>query len=190
MSYNLETHFFLGSNAPGGFVSLYNKFVDSEKDKLNIIKGGPGCGKSTFMRRIADAAIANGLSVEKICCSGDPDSLDAIYIPYLRLGYVDGTAPHIMEPVFAGVTGTDGDGAQYTGGGIGEARERRVCNGNKAGRRKGRGDAERAASPMNCKNRKTCLLQKLRDRDLQKACFSAIFLHYMKCGGRPAAGGA
>lgn len=104
MSHNLDTHFFLGSNAPDGFFSLYDKFINPEKDRLNIIKGGPGCGKSTFMRSIAAAAASNKLKVEHIHCSGDPDSLDAIYIPTLRTGYVDGTAPHIMEPVYAGVT--------------------------------------------------------------------------------------
>lgn len=102
MSQNLDTHFFLGSNSGIGFYSLYDKFTDPEKDRLYILKGGPGCGKSTFMRRIAAAAQDEGLDVEYIHCSGDPDSLDAVYIPRLRIGYVDGTAPHVIEPVFAG----------------------------------------------------------------------------------------
>ena len=58
------------------------------------------------MRRIGAAAEAKGHAVEYILCSGDPDSLDGVYIPALGVGYADGTAPHILDPaVFA----ADGD---------------------------------------------------------------------------------
>lgn len=58
------------------------------------------------MRHIGEAAEKEGLEVEYILCSGDPDSLDGVYIPALRLGYADGTAPHILDPACfgAGVT--------------------------------------------------------------------------------------
>ena len=56
------------------------------------------------MRRIADAAEAKGLAVEHVLCSGDPDSLDGIYIPSLKTAYMDGTAPHIAD---AGLTAVD-----------------------------------------------------------------------------------
>jgi hypothetical protein len=97
------TKYFLGANTPGGFYSLYDGFVDTAvKDTLYIIKGGPGCGKSSFMNRIASELARAGKSVEYIHCSGDPDSLDAVYFPELRLGYVDGSAPHIIEPRYPG----------------------------------------------------------------------------------------
>lgn len=97
------TRFFLGANTPSGFYSLYDSFVDTAaKDTLYIIKGGPGCGKSSFMKRIASEAVRAGKSVEYIHCSGDPESLDAVYFPELHLGYVDGTAPHIIEPRYPG----------------------------------------------------------------------------------------
>ena len=92
------TRWFLGANSGNGFSSLYEGFCRGDGDFLRVIKGGPGCGKSTFMRRIGEAAEARGLEVEYILCSGDPDSLDGVYIPALRLGYADGTAPHIMDP--------------------------------------------------------------------------------------------
>ena len=50
------------------------------------------------MRRVAQAVEARGLTVEYIRCSGDPDSLDAIWIPALRAAIADATAPHVMEP--------------------------------------------------------------------------------------------
>ncbi len=96
---------FLGANAPKGFTSLYPEFTDPKRGKLYILKGGPGCGKSTFMRKIAEYAKSRGLTAEEIRCSGDPDSLDGVYIPAWRVGYVDGTAPHVIEPVCPG--GTD-----------------------------------------------------------------------------------
>ena len=96
---------FLGANAPKGFTSLYSEFTDPSRGRLNILKGGPGCGKSTFMGKVAEYAKNLGLSAEEIRCSGDPDSLDGVYIPAWRVGYVDGTAPHVIEPVCPG--GTD-----------------------------------------------------------------------------------
>ena len=65
---------FLGANSAEGFRSLYEDFCRSEGDFLRIIKGGPGCGKSSFMRHIGEAAEKKGLEVEYILCSGDPDS--------------------------------------------------------------------------------------------------------------------
>lgn len=99
------TSFFLGSNSESGFYSLYDHFCNAPSDMLHIIKGGPGTGKSTFMRRIGNAAIERGYNVEYILCSGDPDSLDGVYIPALHTGWVDGTAPHIIEPRLFGAAG-------------------------------------------------------------------------------------
>lgn len=106
--------FFLGANTPNGFYSLYDQFVSTQDgDFLYVIKGGPGCGKSSFMRRIAEAALDSGLDVEYILCSGDPDSLDGVYIPEKRIAYVDGTAPHILEPDCCGATGAYLDLSQH-----------------------------------------------------------------------------
>lgn len=93
---------FLGANAPGGFASLYSQLSDPDRGRLFILKGGPGSGKSTFMRAVSRAAKARGLAVEEILCSGDPDSLDAVCIPGWHLAYADGTAPHVLEPVCPG----------------------------------------------------------------------------------------
>lgn len=101
MEKKLGTQFFLGSNSAKGFYSLYDDFVDLENgDFLWAIKGGPGCGKSSFMRKIGEAAERAGLEVEYILCSGDPKSLDGIYIPARRTAYVDATAPHVIEATY------------------------------------------------------------------------------------------
>ena len=73
------TEYFLGSNSERGFFSLYSDMADtSAGDFIWLIKGGPGCGKSSFMRKIGAAAESAGFSVEYTRCSGDPDSLDAV----------------------------------------------------------------------------------------------------------------
>ena len=98
--------FFLGANSADGFYSLYGEFCRGERDYLSVIKGGPGTGKSSFMRKIGRRAEELGFDAEYVLCSGDPDSLDGVYIPDLHRGWVDGTAPHVSEP---GKFGVDGD---------------------------------------------------------------------------------
>lgn len=96
--------YFLGGNTSRGFYSLYNGFVPlSDGCFLWILKGTSGCGKSSFMRTIGERAEAAGLDVEYAYCSGDPASLDGVYIPALKTAYMDGTAPHVTDPHMAGV---------------------------------------------------------------------------------------
>lgn len=73
---------------------------------LYILKGGPGCGKSSFMRKIAERLEDANIAIEYVLCSGDPDSLDAIIAPTLGIAYVDGTSPHVIEPKFPAVNAT------------------------------------------------------------------------------------
>lgn len=96
--------FFLGCNSPRGFCSLYDSFQsDRALRRVWLIKGGPGCGKSTLMRRVAARMDEAGLAVEYVLCSGDPDSLDAIAVPALGCALCDATAPHVLEPKCPGV---------------------------------------------------------------------------------------
>ncbi len=89
--------YFLGANSPTGFNSLYDHLLPSEEARaIFILKGGPGCGKSTLMRKVGALAGEAGLETEYILCSGDPDSLDAIILPTLAVAIVDGTAPHVV----------------------------------------------------------------------------------------------
>ena len=95
------THFFLGANSGLGFQNLFTKFCESENFRdLIILKGGPGCGKSTMMRKVGEAMEARGEAVEYLHCSGDPQSLDGVYIPRIATAVLDGTSPHILEPSY------------------------------------------------------------------------------------------
>lgn len=106
--------YFLGSNSAYGFYSCYEHLASADNgDFLWVIKGGPGCGKSTFMKKIAREAEKQGFLVEYIYCSGDPDSLDGIYIPDLHTAYTDGTSPHVQEPQYPAVRGAYLDLGQF-----------------------------------------------------------------------------
>ena len=88
---------------PDGFISRFDQLMD-DKDlrRMIILKGGPGVGKSTFMRRLHAALTQNGSCSTLYFCSGDPDSLDAVAIPEHGLLILDGTAPHIVDPKIPG----------------------------------------------------------------------------------------
>mgnify|MGYP002867796410 CR=1 FL=1 len=104
---SITTRYFLGANSAHGFFSLYDGFAQPEDGVfLHVIKGGPGCGKSSFMKRIGHRAEKAGQDVEYISCSGDPDSLDGVWIPALGVAYADGTAPHVLDPAYPGGGGS------------------------------------------------------------------------------------
>lgn len=101
----LTTEFFLASSTTEGFFSVFKDLYNPDKDWFcYILKGGPGTGKSTIMKKINLKAIENGIKSELIHCSSDPDSLDAIILPELKIAVADGTAPHILEPIYPGVS--------------------------------------------------------------------------------------
>lgn len=94
LSMKNTAHIFLGANSAQGFYSLYDQLLSGHLDDLMIIKGGPGCGKSTFMRRVAEKLTEAERMPVYIHCSGDPDSLDGVIFPELHTALVDGTPPH------------------------------------------------------------------------------------------------
>lgn len=91
-------HLFPGGNTPQGFFSYYNYIIPADAARIFIMKGGPGTGKSTFMRRIGEAVLARGLDIEHHHCSSDNGSLDGLVIPALGVAFIDGTAPHVVDP--------------------------------------------------------------------------------------------
>lgn len=92
-------HMFPGGNTSKGFFSYYDYVLTQEKAKrIFILKGGPGVGKSTFMKKIAEGMCEKGFNAEYMHCSSDPDSLDGVVFPELNIAILDGTAPHIVDP--------------------------------------------------------------------------------------------
>lgn len=94
--------FFAAANSGRGFVSFYDEIFKSDGiERRYLIKGGPGTGKSTFMRRLSDEAEKRGMHVERYRCSSDPASLDGIIING-RVAVIDSTAPHSEEAELVG----------------------------------------------------------------------------------------
>ena len=91
---------FVCANGKDGFYSIQDEIINENAKRVYVIKGGPGTGKSTLMKKVAEAAGAR----ELIYCSSDPESLDGAV---LKDGTVifDGTAPHLAEPPVPGAAG-------------------------------------------------------------------------------------
>ena len=105
-----EDAFFLGAGTGNGFYSLFDELCDPDAgDRLCILKGGPGTGKSSLLKKLAAAADKKGVYCQRIWCASDPDSLDAVLLPGLRFSAADGTAPHVLEPAYPGVCETLAD---------------------------------------------------------------------------------
>lgn len=92
------------ANTCDGFYSLFPEIFSPDRlNKIYILKGGPGCGKSTLMKKVQKAAEEIGFETEIYYCSSDPDSLDGVIIPDLSVAVLDGTAPHVHEPKYPAV---------------------------------------------------------------------------------------
>ncbi|MGE5552890.1 MAG: PRK06851 family protein [Betaproteobacteria bacterium] len=102
----MERHVFPGGNTSLGFYSFYDYVAGPEIARIFVIKGGPGVGKSSFMRAIARQLTDQGLLVELHHCSADNNSLDGVVAPSLGVALLDGTAPHVVDPRYPGAVDT------------------------------------------------------------------------------------
>ena len=88
--------YFAASNTRNGFKSFFEECF-AKCERIFILKGSSGCGKSTFMRRIVGRAEQLGFTTDIIRCSSDPDSFDGVIIHGLNIAVADGTSPHVMD---------------------------------------------------------------------------------------------
>lgn len=93
---------FPGGNTSVGFYSYYDYIIEEDANRIFVVKGGPGVGKSSLMKNVANELLNNGYDVEFHHCSSDNNSIDGIVIPKLRVAMIDGTAPHIVDPKHPG----------------------------------------------------------------------------------------
>ncbi len=96
-----KADFFLGSISANGFAGYYKQAVkNADCGTPILIKGGPGCGKSTILKRLAAHIENNGAYAEHIHCAGDADSLDGVITSGGMFCAVDATEPHVIEPQY------------------------------------------------------------------------------------------
>lgn len=89
---------FPGANTSRGSYPLFQYIIPKNVNRIFCLKGGPGVGKSSLMKKIAKEFITKGYDVELHYCTSDPSSLDAIVIKKLGVVMLDATAPHIVDP--------------------------------------------------------------------------------------------
>ncbi len=94
-------NYFATANTAKGFINLFESNINT-LNKLFILKGGPGTGKSSLMKKIGLQLQNKGYAIEYLHCSSDNNSLDGVIIRSLGIGIVDGTAPHVIEPTAPG----------------------------------------------------------------------------------------
>lgn len=104
---------FTGGNTANGFHSFHSYIVPDNRNRLYIFKGMPGGGKSSLMREIGQRMTSKGYSIEYHHCPSDPNSIDAVVIEELKICLLDGTAPHVMDPAYPGLTDRIIDLAKY-----------------------------------------------------------------------------
>lgn len=96
--------FFLGALSPSGFTGWFDQAAAAPEITPWLIKAGPGCGKSTLMRRLLERDAAqcqrDGNWIERIHCSSDPDSLDGVRFSDVGALVLDATAPHTLDCKF------------------------------------------------------------------------------------------
>ena len=98
---NLIKHYFACGNTAKGFQNFFASNLKN-LDKIYILKGGPGTGKSSLMKKVGHLMTTKGIPVEYIHCSSDPHSLDGIVVRSIGMAIVDGTSPHVIEPTAPG----------------------------------------------------------------------------------------
>lgn len=92
--------YFVCANSAQGFINFFPTYL-VRMQKIYILKGGPGTGKSSLMKRLGLYFLNKGLAVDFIHCSSDTNSLDGVVIDN-KIAVVDGTAPHVIEPIAIG----------------------------------------------------------------------------------------
>lgn len=93
----IKIKYFPGGNTSEGYVSFFDKIISwPEAEKIIIIKGGPGIGKSTLLKNLLQDLEKEDISIELLYCTSDTNSLDGIIVNRKRAIF-DGTEPHALE---------------------------------------------------------------------------------------------
>ena len=97
--------YFAAANSYRGFINYFDKVFPSEDFKrIYVLKGGPGTGKSSLMKKFSKALYDIECDVEEIYCSSDPSSLDGVIASRNgnKIAFIDGTAPHERDAIIPG----------------------------------------------------------------------------------------
>lgn len=90
---------FFGTLLPRGNINYIDKITNGFKKRI-FIKGRPGTGKSTILKKFASEARKKGYSTETYYCSLDTNSLDMVVVRKLGIAVFDSTSPHEKFPEY------------------------------------------------------------------------------------------
>ncbi len=96
-----RTHRLMGTLTPEGAKDYFDSLTKSVKKRI-FIKGYPGSGKSTLMKKFGEHAEGLGLDTQWGWCGLDCNSIDYEGLPELQTILFDSTSPHEYEPVRSG----------------------------------------------------------------------------------------
>lgn len=88
-----ERHLFASAITPEGPKHYLDTLIGPVANRY-IFGGSSGTGKSTMIRKLADAAVQKGYYVELFHCPMDPKKVDHVLIPELNLALVKSIPPH------------------------------------------------------------------------------------------------
>ncbi|MEW6621881.1 MAG: hypothetical protein AB1420_01900 [Bacillota bacterium] len=94
-------HLFASSINYQGPVNFIDEITSGCKKRF-ILKGQPGTGKATLLKKVVEEAIEKNYDVDIYHCALDPKKIDMVVIPQLKVCVVHGTIPHKIEPVRIG----------------------------------------------------------------------------------------
>jgi DNA replication protein DnaC len=89
------------ANTSTGFVSFFDNLL-KDTERVYILKGGPGSGKSTFIKKIGNELLSHGFDVDFIFSCMDSNSYDGIFIKEINVAIVNGIKPNLIEPKYPG----------------------------------------------------------------------------------------
>lgn len=101
---SVTKYYYGGGNTSIGYFSLFNQLVKSLKH-VYLLKGGPGTGKSSFIKQIGSVLEGRGFAIDYLSNPTDKDCLDGLIVPALKLGMFAASAPQNIEPIYPGIIG-------------------------------------------------------------------------------------
>ena len=93
---SLAKHRFFGASTPSGSMDYIDN-ITTGIAKRYLIKGRPGTGKSTLLKKLVAKAAECGLVTDVYHCGFDSNSLDMVILPEINTCIFDSTAPHLYE---------------------------------------------------------------------------------------------